>query len=91
MLLDGDDELNNNQMQKDRDYIPLWYIMDEVGSRVNHDDEPNFAFKPFYFLQTDTTFTVVFPLQDLEYGGMYLVCFSMFVENIVPLWPYHPK
>ena len=74
MLLDGDDELNNNQMQKDRDYIPLWYIMDEVGSRVNHDDEPNFAFKPFYFLQTDTTFTVVFPLQDLEYGGMYLVC-----------------
>ncbi|XP_066924144.1 tubulin--tyrosine ligase-like protein 12 [Clytia hemisphaerica] len=68
MLLDGDDELNNNQMQKDRDYIPLWYVMDEVGSRVNHDDNPNFAFKPFYFLETDTTFTVIFPLQDLEYG-----------------------
>lgn len=62
---------NQNHMQRDRDYIPLWYIMDEVGSRVNHSDTPNFEFKPFYFMEQDITFTIIFPLQDLENGGMF--------------------
>lgn len=59
-------------MQADRDYIPLWYVMDEVGSRVNHSDEPTFRFQPFFFMHTDTTFTIIYPLEDVENGGRLL-------------------
>lgn len=59
---------NQTQHDRDSDYIPLWYIMDEVGSRVAHSDSPNFIFQAFYFMDQRLTFTLMFPNQDLEYG-----------------------
>ena len=29
--------------------LPIWYLMDEVGIRIRHDDEPSAAVAPFYF------------------------------------------
>jgi len=73
-------------MQRDRDYIPLWYIMDEVGSRVHHSDTPNFEFKAFYYMEQDITFTIIFPLQDLENGSKFgnelNIVFTIF--NLLP-------
>lgn len=29
--------------------LPIWYLMDEVGSRIRHDDDPSAALAPLYF------------------------------------------
>jgi len=48
---------------------PLWYIMDEFGSRIQHSDTPNVRLVPFCYVPTQTTFTVMWPLSDIEDGG----------------------
>lgn len=52
----------------DEDRQPIWYIMDEVGSAVGHSDEPNFRLVPFLHLNTQTTYSLLFPIQDVECG-----------------------
>ncbi|XP_077565267.1 tubulin--tyrosine ligase-like protein 12 [Stigmatopora nigra] len=46
--------------------IPVWYIMDEFGSSVQHSDRPTCAMAPFFFAETQVAFTVLWPLEDLE-------------------------
>lgn len=48
--------------------LPIWYIMDEFGSRIQHSDDPSFRTIPFYFLPQQITYTLLFPLRKLEYG-----------------------
>ena len=36
------------------DSLPIWYLMDEVGSRIRHDDDPSAAVAPFYFVGNGT-------------------------------------
>ncbi|XP_065369083.1 tubulin--tyrosine ligase-like protein 12 [Calliphora vicina] len=52
----------------DEDRQPIWYIMDEVGSAVGHSDEPNFRLVPFLHLNTQTTYSLLFPIKDVECG-----------------------
>jgi len=42
--------------------------MDEVGSAVNHSDDPNFRLVPLLYLNTQTTYSVLFPIRDCEAG-----------------------
>ncbi|CAL7951039.1 unnamed protein product [Xylocopa violacea] len=49
------------------DRMPIWYIMDEVGSAINHSDEPNFRTVPFLFLPEGVTYTLLFPIKDVDY------------------------
>ena len=49
--------------------MPVWYIMDEFGSRIQHSDEPSAAMTAFFFIPAQLAFTVVWPLRDLRYGG----------------------
>ncbi|XP_067632843.1 uncharacterized protein [Eurosta solidaginis] len=48
----------------DEDRQPIWYVMDEVGSAITHSDEPNFRVVPFLYLNTQTTYSLLFPIQD---------------------------
>ncbi|CAH2278360.1 tubulin--tyrosine ligase 12 [Pelobates cultripes] len=48
--------------------IPVWYIMDEFGSRIQHSDEPTFGTAPLYYIPQEMTYTVLWPLRDLDNG-----------------------
>lgn len=43
--------------------------MDEFGSRIQHSDEPTVRVIPFCFIPTQTSYSVLFPVQCLEKGG----------------------
>ncbi|XP_076666159.1 tubulin tyrosine ligase-like 12 [Andrena cerasifolii] len=49
------------------DRMPIWYIMDEVGSAINHSDDPNFRTVPFLYLPEGITYTLLFPIKDVKY------------------------
>uniref|UniRef100_A0A8C9G622 Tubulin tyrosine ligase like 12 n=1 Tax=Pavo cristatus TaxID=9049 RepID=A0A8C9G622_PAVCR len=49
--------------------VPVWYIMDEFGSRIQHSDQPSFATAPLFYMPQQIAYTVLWPLRDLETGG----------------------
>ena len=48
--------------------MPIWFMMDEVGSSINHSDEPNFRIVPFIYLPEGVIYTLLFPIKDVESG-----------------------
>ncbi|XP_068959003.1 tubulin--tyrosine ligase-like protein 12 [Petaurus breviceps papuanus] len=48
--------------------VPVWYIMDEFGSRIQHSDDPSFAAAPLFYMPQQIAYTVLWPLRDLETG-----------------------
>lgn len=62
---DGSVQVHDDPDQK----ITLWYIMDEFGSRFYHSDEPNMAFKLFFHVPTQMSFTLIYPIKDIEFEG----------------------
>ncbi|NXV91902.1 tubulin--tyrosine ligase-like protein 12 isoform X2 [Calonectris borealis] len=48
--------------------VPVWYIMDEFGSRIQHSDQPSFATAPLFYMPQQIAYTVLWPLRDLETG-----------------------
>lgn len=42
--------------------------MDEVGSAINHSDSPNFRIVPFMHLPEGITYSLLFPVKDVEEG-----------------------
>lgn len=55
------------QMGSD-DAMPVWYIMDEFGSKIQHSDDPSFKIAPFYHVTEQLCYTVLWPLKDLDVG-----------------------
>uniref|UniRef100_A0A0K8W362 Tubulin--tyrosine ligase-like protein 12 n=1 Tax=Bactrocera latifrons TaxID=174628 RepID=A0A0K8W362_BACLA len=51
----------------DEERLPIWYVMDEVGSAVSHSDDPNFRVVPFLYLNNQTTYSLLFPIRDCDY------------------------
>lgn len=49
--------------------VPVWYIMDEFGSRIQHADAPSFATAPFFYMPQRVAYTLLWPLRDLDTGG----------------------
>ncbi|KAG7235829.1 hypothetical protein INR49_002129 [Caranx melampygus] len=49
--------------------VPVWYIMDEFGSQVQHSDQPSCAMAPFFYVQGQLAYSVLWPLQDLQEGA----------------------
>ncbi|CAG4957430.1 unnamed protein product [Colias eurytheme] len=50
------------------DRVPVWYIMDELGSGITHSDNPNFRTVPFIHVPDQVTYTLLFPTKDVEEG-----------------------
>ncbi|XP_035003717.1 tubulin--tyrosine ligase-like protein 12 [Hippoglossus stenolepis] len=48
--------------------VPVWYIMDEFGSQVQHSDQPSCGMAPFFYTHGQVAYTVLWPLQDLQEG-----------------------
>ncbi|XP_070848074.1 tubulin--tyrosine ligase-like protein 12 [Chaetodon trifascialis] len=48
--------------------VPVWYIMDEFGSQVQHSDQPSCGMAPFFYVQGQLAYSVLWPLQDLQEG-----------------------
>uniref|UniRef100_A0A3Q1ENU5 Tubulin tyrosine ligase-like family, member 12 n=1 Tax=Acanthochromis polyacanthus TaxID=80966 RepID=A0A3Q1ENU5_9TELE len=48
--------------------VPVWYIMDEFGSQVQHSHQPSCSMAPFFYIQGQLPYTVLWPLQDLQEG-----------------------
>lgn len=59
--------------------LPVWYIMDEVGSAIQHSNNPNFRMVPFIYVNDQMTYSLIFPVKDLLFGE--IVCRD-FVENV---------
>lgn len=56
-------------VQSPEEKVPLWYIMDEFGSQVQHSDQPSCGMAPFFYVQGQLPFSILWPLQDLTEGG----------------------
>lgn len=61
------------------DRVPIWYIMDELGSAIGHSDTPNFRVVPFVYVPQQITYSLLFPIIDTEYSG---VVYRDIVENV---------
>lgn len=48
--------------------MPVWFITDEIGSALTHSDEPNFRLVPFIHLPEQVTYSLLFPIRDIEEG-----------------------
>ncbi|KAJ8898299.1 hypothetical protein PR048_003659 [Dryococelus australis] len=49
--------------------VPVWYIMDEFGSAIQHSDEPTFRIIPFLHLPEQIPYSVLFPIKNVANGG----------------------
>ncbi|KAH8413760.1 hypothetical protein KR222_007834 [Zaprionus bogoriensis] len=65
----------------DEERMPIWYVMDEVGSAVNHSDEPSFRLVPLLHLNTQTTYSLLFPIRDCEQGTPVTRDFAEYVAK----------
>ena len=45
--------------------------MDEFGSRIRQSCDPTVAMVSFFFIPTQLAFSLVWPLKDLSYAGIY--------------------
>lgn len=61
------------------DQIPVWYIMDELGSAISHSDKPNFRVVPFIYVPEQITYSLLFPIADVEYST---VVYRDFMEGV---------
>ena len=43
--------------------MPWWYIMDEFGSKIKHDDDPNCRLIPFVNLTEGAVYCIFFPIK----------------------------
>lgn len=52
------------------DRMPVWYIMDEFGSRIQHKDQGfNFRLVPFFSMLEGCSYSLLFPIKDVDHGG----------------------
>lgn len=65
----------------DEERMPIWYVMDEVGSAVNHSDEPSFRLVPLLHLDTQTTYSLLFPIKDCDQGTSVTRDFAEYVSK----------
>ncbi|XP_063235644.1 tubulin--tyrosine ligase-like protein 12 [Bacillus rossius redtenbacheri] len=55
--------------------LPVWYIMDEFGSAIQHSDEPTFRCIPFFYLPDQIPYSILFPVKNVEIGGEVTIDF----------------
>ncbi|CAG9789404.1 unnamed protein product [Diatraea saccharalis] len=61
--------------------VPVWYVMDELGSGITHSDNPNFRTVPFINVPDQMTYTLLFPIEYVEQNNIVT---RNFVEGNYP-------
>jgi len=56
-------------MQGTNERLPVWYVMDEFGSRIQHSDMPTFKMAPLMYGPQQVAYSIIWPVRDLEKGG----------------------
>ncbi|XP_062533602.1 tubulin--tyrosine ligase-like protein 12 [Armigeres subalbatus] len=59
--------------------MPIWYVMDELGSGILHSNTPNCRVVPFIHVTEQMTYSLLFPLEDLDEGDQL---YRDFVEGV---------
>ncbi|XP_058464830.1 tubulin--tyrosine ligase-like protein 12 [Malaya genurostris] len=59
--------------------MPIWYIMDELGSAILHSDEPNCRVLPFIHVTEQMTYSLLFPTENIAEGEQL---YRDFVEGV---------
>ena len=60
-------KVGNAEWAEDR--VPVWYIMDEFGARVQHSaDAPNVRMVPFISTIDGAAYSLLFPVQKVDEG-----------------------
>ncbi|KAI9555883.1 hypothetical protein GHT06_018400 [Daphnia sinensis] len=55
-----------NQNLEAEERLPIWYIMDEFGSRIQHADCPTVRVVPFFYMNEQATYSIMFPITNLK-------------------------
>lgn len=66
---------------KTEDCLPIWYIMDEIGSALIHNEEPNCRIVPFYFSNEQISYSLLFPIEDIQQEEFLYRDFAEGVQN----------
>ena len=61
--------------------MPLWYVNDELGSAIVHSDEPNFRLIPFIHASERVTYSLLFPIKDVDEGDQVTRDYAEGVEK----------
>ncbi|XP_055549385.1 tubulin--tyrosine ligase-like protein 12 [Wyeomyia smithii] len=48
--------------------MPIWYVMDELGSGILHSDTPNCRVVPFIHVPEQMTYSLLFPIKNFQEG-----------------------
>ncbi len=59
-------KLKGNPNLEAEERLPIWYIMDEFGSRIQHSDDPTVRLVPFFYMNEQASYSVMFPITDLD-------------------------
>ncbi|EDS29104.1 SET and TTL domain-containing protein .9 [Culex quinquefasciatus] len=59
--------------------MPIWYVMDELGSGIRHGDSPNCRVVPFIHVSEQMTYSLLFPIEDIDEGDQL---FRDYVEGV---------
>ncbi|KAA3673371.1 tubulin--tyrosine ligase-like protein 12 [Paragonimus westermani] len=74
--------------------VQRWYVLDEVGSRISHSDNPNARIVPFFYTPRGICYSLLWPLRDLQHGGAITVDYIEHVKDPYLrqfyLVPWHP-
>ena len=55
-----------NQNLDIEERLPVWYIVDEFGARIQHSSDPSTRLVPFFYLNEQASYSLLFPLSDIE-------------------------
>lgn len=58
----------SSERPTDEEREPIWYVMDEFGSSIRHNDEPTVNVVPFCYLPTKTMYSILWPVKTLTFG-----------------------
>ncbi|XP_044263913.1 tubulin--tyrosine ligase-like protein 12 [Tribolium madens] len=63
--------------------LPVWYVMDEIGSAVMHSDTPNCRVVPFVHVDAQITYSLLFPIADVSEEEFIFADFAEGVQDLV--------
>ncbi|XP_057315834.1 tubulin--tyrosine ligase-like protein 12 [Hydractinia symbiolongicarpus] len=61
--------------------LPVWYVMNEHGSAVIHNDDPLFKCSPFFHVSQGKAYSLLWPIKNVTKGA---VCTRNFIPQIMP-------
>lgn len=50
--------------------MPIFYVMDELGSAILHSDDPNFRLVPLVYIPEQVTYSILFPIRNGQEGDL---------------------